>query len=552
MRRPRVGRWRRVLLVGALALAVFNVTRLYGLIAMPTSSFSGQKPSLSPSSLEAEEDGVTRDAVYSPKTTSGSPSSPSPPESSSSSFEERGREEGEDGYKFLPDAAARELIPIVVVSCKREQYLRRMLTKLVSVLETLPETSESGLTVLAGKKNQKKPSARRRRPKTKGEDDGSEEDSQALSELERALAESPGVGADRFPVFISRDCDSEAVRAVVEEYEGRYGANCGSARGGVCVGTWRQPDRSPVQSYAGIARHFGFILNKAFGTSPGDAAPISLGPSLSVPYFEQVILLEEDLEVAPDFFHYFAATLPLLRDPGERLLAVSAWADNGAARFVSDPLVLHRSDFFPGLGWMITRRTWMANDGHLRRTWPLSFWDDWLRDPPQRRGRMCIRPEISRTFTFGENGVSKGQFFREHLSTIKLNDVPVDWLGDPDARKVIAGLQRERFDPAFAEQVRRAVVLPSWHDVTQFIRQHDKRAEASAEPQAPLEVALQYATVPEFTRLAATIGIMGDEKAGIPRTAYHGVVTVRQGRHTVFVYNPRGLPKEPGADGRWW
>jgi hypothetical protein len=36
-----------------------------------------------------------------------------------------------------------------------------------------------------------------------------------------------------------------------------------------------------------------------------------------------------------------------------------------------------------------------------------SYWDDWVRQPEQRRNRACIRPEISRTRTFGKIGVSK-------------------------------------------------------------------------------------------------------------------------------------------------
>lgn len=35
------------------------------------------------------------------------------------------------------------------------------------------------------------------------------------------------------------------------------------------------------------------------------------------------------------------------------------------------------------------------------------YWDDWIRQPQQRKGRSCIRPEISRTRTFGKIGVSK-------------------------------------------------------------------------------------------------------------------------------------------------
>ena len=51
-----------------------------------------------------------------------------------------------------------------------------------------------------------------------------------------------------------------------------------------------------------------------------------------------------------------------------------------------------------------------------------SYWDDWMRLPEQRRGRACIRPEISRTKTFGKIGVSNGLFFEKHLKYIVLNN----------------------------------------------------------------------------------------------------------------------------------
>jgi alpha-1,3-mannosyl-glycoprotein beta-1,2-N-acetylglucosaminyltransferase len=44
-----------------------------------------------------------------------------------------------------------------------------------------------------------------------------------------------------------------------------------------------------------------------------------------------------------------------------------------------------------------------------------------------RRGRQCLRPEICRTFNFGEQGSSHGQFFKDHLQYIKLNSVSVDF-----------------------------------------------------------------------------------------------------------------------------
>ena len=56
-----------------------------------------------------------------------------------------------------------------------------------------------------------------------------------------------------------------------------------------------------------------------------------------------------------------------------------------------------------------------------------SYWDDWMREPQQRKGRVCIRPEISRTYTFGDAGVSLGQYWSQHLQYIVLNQNPVDF-----------------------------------------------------------------------------------------------------------------------------
>ena len=130
------------------------------------------------------------------------------------------------------------------------------------------------------------------------------------------------------------------------------------------------------------------------------------------------------MEIAPDFFDYFSAAGGLLyEDP--TLLCVSAWNDNGQRGKVLDAEKLYRSDFFPGLGWMMTSDLW----SELRSKWPKGYWDDWLRLPENRRGRAIIRPEVSRTYTFGEHGSSQGQFYSEFLKPIQLNDEQhkVDW-----------------------------------------------------------------------------------------------------------------------------
>lgn len=64
--------------------------------------------------------------------------------------------------------------------------------------------------------------------------------------------------------------------------------------------------------------------------------------------FDQAIVVEDDMEVAPDFFQYFAAFLPALRaDP--KLMCVSAWNDNGKSGLVNDTARFYRTDFFPGV-----------------------------------------------------------------------------------------------------------------------------------------------------------------------------------------------------------
>jgi len=169
--------------------------------------------------------------------------------------------------------------------------------------------------------------------------------------------------------------------------------------------------------YHKLSRHFKWAIDNAFQFQST---------------IENVIILEEDLIIAPDFYSYFAATSSLLSsDPS--LLAVSAWNDNGQGHFVKDEKQLYRSDFFPGLGWMVNKRVWEE----LSPIWPAAYWDDWLRyiydyvymyvcvhylllllllfylycrEPAQRKDRHFIRPEISRTFHIGVVGVSNSEF----------------------------------------------------------------------------------------------------------------------------------------------
>ena len=91
------------------------------------------------------------------------------------------------------------------------------------------------------------------------------------------------------------------------------------------------PKEKKFKGYFKIARHYGWALNKTFVEMGFD----QVGDILQFIYRQcqviqrqsiefdsiykrktflcQVIVVEDDLEISPDFFEYFSATLPLLR-----------------------------------------------------------------------------------------------------------------------------------------------------------------------------------------------------------------------------------------------
>ncbi|NXJ73029.1 MGAT1 acetylglucosaminyltransferase, partial [Rostratula benghalensis] len=307
--------------------------------------------------------------------------------------------------------------------------------------------------------------------------------------------------AQRFPLIVSQDCGHAETAAVIASY-------------GDALTHLRQPDLSDIpvppehrkfQGYYRIARHYRWALAQVFRTLRHRA----------------VIVVEDDLEVAPDFFEYFQAAFPLLlADPS--LWCVSAWNDNGKEQMV-DPAraeLLYRTDFFPGLGWLLLAELWEE----LEPKWPPAFWDDWMRQPQQRRDRSCVRPEVSRTVTFGRKGVSQGQFFDQYLKFIKLNDRFV-----PFTRLDLSYLRKEEYERTF---------LPKVYSLPEV-----KVEELQGNPPGELgAVRLQYSGRDSFKALAKALGLMDDLKSGVPRAGYRGIVS--------FVYRGRRVYLAPPADWR--
>ncbi|CAO2177077.1 unnamed protein product [Urochloa humidicola] len=288
--------------------------------------------------------------------------------------------------------------------------------------------------------------------------------------------------ASKFPLFVSQDGTNGHVKKKALDYKQ--------------IAYMQHVDLEPVQTerpgeltaYYKIAKHYKWALDELFIKHN----------------FARVVILEDDMEIAPDFFDYFEAAAKLL-DNDKTIMAVSSWNDNGQKQFVNDPKALYRSDFFPGLGWMLTKSTWIE----LSPKWPKAYWDDWVRLKEVHGNRQFIHPEICRTYNFGKHGSSMGQFFEQYLEPIKLNDVHIDWNSED-----LSYLGEDKFLTKFGKEVASATPL---HGSDAMLKAHNM----------PVDVRIQYNDQEDFERIARQFGIFEEWKDGIPRTAYKGVVVFR-------------------------
>lgn len=304
--------------------------------------------------------------------------------------------------------------------------------------------------------------------------------------------------ADQFPIIVSQDCDDEPTRNMILSYKDN-------------VTLIRQPDQSDItvlpkekkyKGYYKISRHYGWALKTVFQQG-----------------FESVIIVEDDLSIAPDFYEYFLGTYPILKKD-RSLWCISAWNDNGKEGLIDGGAgdLLYRSDFFPGLGWMMTKELWQE----LAPKWPKAFWDDWIRQPEQRKERACIRPELPRTRTFGKVGVSNGLFFDKHLKYIKLSEDFVSF-----TKMNLTYLQKSIYDEIFLKAVYQSPVVT--------LDELKRGLVTTKEP-----VRITYLIKEQYKRATKSLGLMDDFKSGVPRTAYRGVVS--------FFYNGQRVYLAPNTN----
>eukprot|EP01039_Chlorochromonas_danica_P005570 gene5570-6133_t len=292
------------------------------------------------------------------------------------------------------------------------------------------------------------------------------------------------------PIIISQDGNHPTVNNVIDQFSRQFTQQSSSSLSVKHV--HHQGHGRYENGYFALADHFKWALSQVFMDEK----------------IERVIILEEDLQIAPDFFEYFAATASLL-DQDDTLMAVSAWNDNGFEKAVKDPKQLYRSDFFPGLGWMMPRRIWKE----LESKWPRAYWDDWLREPKQRQGRQFIRPEVCRTLHYGQRGVSNAQY-SDFLTAIHLNN---DFI--PFTTMDLSYLQQPTWDKVYMEEQVKKAPLITVEELPQ-VRSVRKFKEVRIEYDS-----LEGGSSHSFPRSAKQLGIMDNIKARVPRTAYKGIVS---------------------------
>jgi len=259
------------------------------------------------------------------------------------------------------------------------------------------------------------------------------------------------------------------------------------------IDIWKKTKASASGASAAIkiAAHFGFALTQAFDVNG----------------FEYAAFVEGDLEVSPDFVWYFRLAAPLLEaDPS--LFCVSAFHDNGFKGLARDERRLFRTDYFPGLGWMIRKDTWDL----LRDKWPLkptTGWDHWMRHGAGLEGRECIAPEVPRTKHFGEAGanVKKGTGILRQLERMTSSSLA------PGVLHNLSYLLKDNYEAQFRAIVQKAEL-------------HNSFPLRGLRTLPADRVHLVMYVRENYKPLATQLQLIQSQ----PRAGHHGVITTRHPR----------------------
>lgn len=112
------------------------------------------------------------------------------------------------------------------------------------------------------------------------------------------------------------------------------------------------------------------------------------------------IILEDDMIFSKDFLEYFASTVYLLNDDKNKLFCISSWNDYGQNFLNHNEKLLYRTDYFPGLGWLLKKSLWTE----IENLFPNDHWDHFMRIDTITKNRDCIYPDLSRNYNIGKIG----------------------------------------------------------------------------------------------------------------------------------------------------
>ncbi|TNN20612.1 Alpha-1, 3-mannosyl-glycoprotein 2-beta-N-acetylglucosaminyltransferase isoform 2 [Schistosoma japonicum] len=303
-----------------------------------------------------------------------------------------------------------------------------------------------------------------------------------------------------FPIFVSHGCDSSTTEEVLRSYQNATTVikpNIPLTKSGSA--------RNTFEGYRHVSHHYKWALDQIF----------------LIRNYSAVIIVEDDLDLAPDFLSYFMGTYTLLAQDNT-LFCVSAFNDNGRIHLidVTRPDLLYRTDFFPGLGWMLLREFWLE----IREGWPDVYWDEYMRKSYVRKGRACIRPEISRSITFGRIGISQGQYFDSHLKYIKLSTTKINFQ-QLDLSYLNENVYRNKFKQLVYEDSIEMSIQMYMHNQSSTLQNSQS-------------IRIIYETREEFENIAKYLKIMPDFKSGVSRNAYMGVVPVYVNGHRLYIAPP--------------
>ncbi|VDM42774.1 unnamed protein product [Toxocara canis] len=310
-----------------------------------------------------------------------------------------------------------------------------------------------------------------------------------LNDISRLLPKS-----DQFGVFVSLGCDNDASRQVAEQF----------ANFVVLEPEWRNatrdresirnshapPKRAKSTAYlARLSPQHREALLKDGGfyeyNRVSNQYKYSLTYSFDIFDYDYALFIEENSLISNDFFEYFLAG-EHLSSQDSSLFCISAWNDNGIpALIMHNNSLLWRTDFFSGVGWMISSSTW----SDLIDEWPEVFWDEWVRATMHRQKKACIRPEVSRIAITDDSFSSRDILAMEPYDLFKyitLNAEPYDFTSAN-----LNYLLRERYDDELDRRISEAIMIEE-NDITKGVVNRYKSS-----------LKIYYSTESQFERLSA-------------------------------------------------